>query len=65
MLHVAPLSLLIAAKSVGAGTITAGSSFYQSLNPAHSTLGSTLIALIPIVLLLILLPVLRMSAARS
>ena len=37
-------------------------SFVQSLNPAHSTLGSTLVALIPIVLLLVLLPVLRMSA---
>jgi lactate permease len=37
----------------------------QSLNPAHSTLGSTLIALIPIVLLLILLPVLRMSAWQA
>ena len=43
----------------------AGSSFTQSLNPAHSTLGSTLIALIPIVLLLILLPVMRMSAWRA
>ncbi|MGH3170513.1 MAG: L-lactate permease, partial [Trebonia sp.] len=40
-------------------------SFVQSLNPAHSTIGSTLIALIPIVLLLILLPVLRMSAWRA
>jgi lactate permease len=40
-------------------------SFVQSLNPAHSTLGSTLIALIPIVLLLILLPVLRMSAWQA
>ena len=40
-------------------------SFVQSLNPAHSTLGSTLIALIPIVLLLVLLPVLRMSAWQA
>jgi lactate permease len=40
-------------------------SFVQSLNPAHSTLGSTLIALIPIVLLLILLPVLRLSAWQA
>ena len=40
-------------------------SFVQSLNPAHSTLGSTLIALIPIALLLILLPVLRMSAWQA
>ena len=39
--------------------------FTQSLNPAHSTLGSTLIALIPIVLLLILLPVMRMSAWQA
>src|SRR5437764_7793876 len=50
------------------GTITASTAlaaagpFTQSLNPAHSTFGSTLVALIPIVLLLILLPVLRMSA---
>jgi L-lactate permease len=40
-------------------------SFVLSLNPAHATLGSTLIALIPIVLLLILLPVLRMSAWQA
>ena len=40
-------------------------SFVQSLEPAHSTLGSTLIALIPIVLLLVLLPVLRMSAWQA
>jgi lactate permease len=40
-------------------------SFVQSLDPAHSTLGSTLIALIPIVLLLVLLPVLRMSAWQA
>jgi lactate permease len=39
--------------------------FTQSLNPAHSTFGSTLVALIPIVLLLILLPVMRMSAWRA
>ncbi len=53
------------------GTITATTAlaaadpFTQSLNPAHSTLGSTLIALIPIVLLLILLPVLKMSAWQA
>jgi lactate permease len=41
------------------------SPFTQSLNPAQSTLGSTLVALIPIVLLLILLPVMRMSAWRA
>ena len=39
--------------------------FTQSLNPARSTWGSTLIALIPIVLLLVLLPVLRMSAWQA
>lgn len=39
--------------------------FHQSLNPAHSTLGSTLVALVPIALILILLPVLRMSAWRA
>jgi lactate permease len=33
--------------------------------PIHSTFGSTLVALIPIVLLLILLPVMRMSAWRA
>jgi lactate permease len=37
-------------------------SFVQSLDPAHSTLGSTLIALVPLVLLLVLLPVLKMGA---
>ena len=40
-------------------------SFVQSLDPAHTTWGSTLIALIPIVLLLVLLPVLRMSAWQA
>jgi lactate permease len=40
-------------------------SFVQSLNPAHSTLGSTLVALIPIVVLLVLLTVLRMSAWQA
>ena len=40
-------------------------SFVQSLEPAHSTLGSTLVALIPIVLLLVLLPVMRMSAWQA
>jgi lactate permease len=39
--------------------------FVQSLDPMHSTLGSTLVALIPIVLLLVLLPVLRMSAWQA
>jgi len=49
----------------GSRSLAAASPFTQSLNPAHSTLGSTLIALIPIVLLLILLPVLRMSAWQA
>jgi lactate permease len=40
-------------------------SFVQSLDPAHSTLGSTFIALIPLVVLLVLLPVLRMSAWQA
>ena len=47
------------------GALAATPTFHQSLNPAHSTLGSTLIALIPIVLLLVLLPVLRMSAWQA
>ncbi|HEX6522391.1 MAG TPA: L-lactate permease [Streptosporangiaceae bacterium] len=50
---------------IDSGALAAGPSFHQSLNPANSTLGSTLIALIPIVLLLILLPVLRMSAWQA
>ncbi|HTX81836.1 MAG TPA: L-lactate permease [Streptosporangiaceae bacterium] len=40
-------------------------SFVQSLDPAHSTLGSTLVALIPIIVLLVLLPVPRMSAWQA
>ncbi len=40
-------------------------SFVQSLDPAHSTLGSTLLALVPVVVLLVLLPVLRMSAWQA
>jgi lactate permease len=40
-------------------------SFVQSLDPAHSTLGSTLIALVPLALLLVLLPVLRISAWQA
>jgi lactate permease len=42
--------------------LAAGSSFVQTLDPLHSTLGSTLVALIPIALLLALLAVLRMTA---
>ncbi len=51
--------------TASAGTLGAAAGFTQSLNPAHSTLGSTLIALIPIVLLLVLLPVMRMSAWQA
>ncbi len=39
--------------------------FHQILNPLHNTLGTTLIALIPIVLLLVLLALLRMSAWQA
>jgi lactate permease len=49
----------------GGTALAAARPFTQSLNPAHSTLGSTLIALVPIVLLLILLPVLKMSAWQA
>ena len=48
-----------------AASVSAASVFTQHLNPLNSTLGSTLIALIPIVLLLVLLPVLRMSAWQA
>ena len=67
MLQAASAFLVSAAKhpGTGAGSLAAGSPFTQSLNPVHSTLGSTLVALIPIVLLLILLPVMRMSAWRA
>ena len=40
-------------------------SFVQSLDPLHTTLGSTLVALVPIAVLLFLLPVLRMSAWQA
>jgi lactate permease len=66
MLHATSAFFTSAANSgADARSLAAGSSFIQSLNPAHSTLGSTLVALIPIVLLLILLPVMRMSAWRA
>lgn len=67
MLQGTSVFLISAVKKLGAnaGSLAAGSSFTQSLNPAHSTFGSTLVALIPIVLLLILLPVMRMSAWRA
>jgi lactate permease len=45
--------------------LASGSSFIQTLNPLHSTLGSTLVALVPIVLLLVLLAGLRMTAWQS
>jgi lactate permease len=45
--------------------LAAGSSFVQTLDPLHSTLGSTLLALVPLVLLLVLLAVLRMSAWQA
>lgn len=63
--------LTIAGSAVAGSTsavhaaLAAADPFTQSLNPAHSTLGSTLVALIPIVLLLILLPVLKMSAWQA
>jgi TRAP-type uncharacterized transport system fused permease subunit len=38
------------------------SGFTQHLNPLHSVFGSTLVALVPIVLLLILLAVARVTA---
>src|SRR5258707_14792937 len=51
--------------SAGGTALAAAHPFTQSLNPAHSTFGSPLVALIPIVLLLILLPVLKMSAWQA
>src|SRR6201996_8638245 len=45
--------------------VTASGPLVQKLDPVHSTLGGTLIALIPIVLLLVLLAVLRMSAWQA
>jgi lactate permease len=45
--------------------LATGSSFVQMLDPLHSTLGSTLVALIPIALLLALLAVLRMTAWQA
>src|SRR5215475_10536275 len=40
-------------------------SFTQILNPLHSVLGTTLLALVPVVVLLLLLAVLRMSAWQA
>ena len=45
--------------------LVASGSFVQPLNPVHSVLGTTLVALIPIVLLLLLLAVMRMSAWQA
>jgi len=43
----------------------ASGSFVQPLNPVHSTLGTTIVALVPLVLLLILLAVVRMTAWQA
>jgi lactate permease len=43
----------------------AGPAFVQSLDPLHSVLGTTLVALIPIALLLVLLAVVRMTAWQA
>ncbi len=59
MLHAAP------ALASGSRLLAAGSSFVQTLDPLHTTLGSTLLALVPLVLLLVLLAVLRMSAWQA
>jgi lactate permease len=45
--------------------LASGTPFTQTLNPAHSTLGSTLVALVPIVVLLVLLAALRLSAWQA
>ncbi|HCU94333.1 MAG TPA: L-lactate permease [Actinobacteria bacterium] len=42
--------------------VLAASPFTQDLNPLHSTLGSTLVALLPLALLLVLLAVMRVTA---
>jgi lactate permease len=49
----------------GSRSLAAGSSFVQTLDPLHSTLGSTLLALVPLALLLVLLAVLRMTAWQA
>ena len=64
MLTIAGSAVAGSASTVHAA-LAAADPFTQSLNPAHSTLGSTLVALVPIVLLLILLPVLKMSAWQA
>jgi lactate permease len=42
--------------------VLAATGFTQHLNPLHSTLGSTLVALLPLALLLVLLAVMRVTA---
>ena len=51
--------------ALASGPPAAGGPLIQKLDPVHSTLGGTLVALIPIVLLLVLLAVLRMSAWQA
>jgi lactate permease len=51
--------------ALASGPLAAGGPLIQKLDPVHSTLGGTLVALIPIVLLLVLLAVLRMSAWQA
>src|SRR5437879_11622543 len=45
--------------------IHSAAAFTQVLDPAHSVLGSTLIALVPVVVLLLLLAVFRLSAWQA
>jgi lactate permease len=59
------LGTIAGSMSAGGTALAVADPVTQSLNPAHSTFGSTLIALVPIVVLLILLPVLRMSAWQA
>ena len=47
------------------GTAAAGPAFAQYLDPLHTTVGTTLVALIPIVLLLLLLAVVKMTAWQA
>lgn len=47
------------------GTAAAGPAFAQVLDPLNSTVGTTLVALIPIVLLLVLLAVVKMTAWQA
>src|SRR4051794_4886919 len=47
------------------GLAAAGPAFVQTLDPLHSTAGTTLVALVPIALLLLLLAVARMTAWQA